>query len=149
MIFQQEIDINLEDIIDLILLIIVIILVAIFLYFSLKYIAEKEDLTNEYIIRLLIVSFIIVVLVALVIGAIISILDPIPFISEAAQRIVPILIFLAIAYLIKFILIPERDDSSWNLGWESICVAIATIFLIYLINAITFTIFDIQIISGI
>jgi uncharacterized membrane protein len=45
-----------------------------------------------------------------------------------------VLIYLAIVYLIKYILIPEKADSTkWN---ASIWIAVITLFLIYLINAI-------------
>jgi hypothetical protein len=131
MILQQA---DLSDPVTLILLIISVILVAIVLYIGARLIAGKKETDSGYIIRLLLIAVIIVLLVALVIGAIVGAVSPIPFIATAAAQLVPVLIYLAIVYLIKYLLIPEKADSTkWN---ASIWIGVITLFLIYLINAI-------------
>lgn len=131
MILQQA---DLSDPVTLILLIISVVLVAIFLYISARLIAGKKETDTGYIIRLLLIAVIIVLLVALVIGAIVGAVSSIPFISDAAAQLVPVLIYLAIVYLIKYVLIPEKADSTtWN---ASIWIAVLTLFLIYLVDAL-------------
>ncbi|MFX0051318.1 MAG: hypothetical protein ACFFAJ_08565 [Candidatus Hodarchaeota archaeon] len=133
MVLQQD-QVDLSDITTLILLIIAIILVAIILYIGTRLIAGKKETETGYIIRILIVAAIIVILVALVVGAIVGVLDPLPFISTATSRLVPVLIYLAIVYLIKYIIIPEKDElTKWN---ASIWIGVLTLFFIYLFNAI-------------
>jgi hypothetical protein len=125
---------NLSDPVTLILLIISVVLVTIVLYISARLIAGKKETDTGYIVRLLVIAIIIVLLVALVIGALVGAISGIPFIATAAAQLVPVLIYLAIVYLIKYILIPEKVDSTrWN---ASIWIALITLFLIYLINAI-------------
>ena len=131
MILQQS---DLSDPVTLILLIISVVLVALCLYVSARLIAGKKETDSGYIIRLLVIAVIIVLLVALVIGALIGAVSAIPFIATAAAQLVPVLIYLAIVYLIKYLLIPEKADSTkWN---ASIWIGVITLFLIYLINAI-------------
>ena len=121
---------NLSDPATLILLIISVILVAIILYLGAWLIAGKKERDTGYIIRLLLVALIIVILVAIVIGAIVGSVQGIPFIDTAASQLVPVLIYLAIVFLIKYLLIPNHEDI------KSIWIALITLFLIYLVNAI-------------
>ncbi|MFW9778582.1 MAG: hypothetical protein ACFFE8_06975 [Candidatus Heimdallarchaeota archaeon] len=145
MILQQNID--LSDITTLILLIIAIILVAIYLYIGTRLIAGKKETDTGYIIRLLLVAAIIVILVAVVIGTIVGVVSPIPYVAEAAAGLIPVLIYLAIVYLIKFILIPEKSDvTKWS---ASVWIGVITLFLIYLFNAITTSLGFPNIIGGI
>ncbi len=141
---------ELDNLMTWVLLIIAIILVAIILYISTRLIAGKKDTDTGYIIRLLLVAIAIVVLVAVVIGAIISALgqlDPTRIVSGAAAQLIPILIYLAIVYLIKFVLIPERGDvTKWS---ASVWIGVITLFFIYLINILTTQLFEIQIIDGV
>ncbi|NHJ00939.1 MAG: hypothetical protein EAX86_02305 [Candidatus Heimdallarchaeota archaeon] len=130
MAIQQQ-NVNLSDPITLILLIIAIILVAIFLWIGTRLIAGKKDTDTSYVLILLVVAAIIVILVALVIGALVGVLSPIPFVNEAAARLVPILVYLAIVYLIDYLIVPERNNLN-----SSIWIGVITIFLIYLFNAI-------------
>ena len=84
----------------------------------------------------MLIALIIVILVAVVIGAIVSAIEPLPFVSTAAYQLVPVLVYLAIVYLLKYLLIPEKSEST---NWHaSIWIAVITLFLIYLINAIAF-----------
>jgi hypothetical protein len=125
---------NSGDIESLLLLIIAVILVTIILYVSARLIAGKKDTDSGYIIRLVLIAIIIVILVAVVIGAIVSSVSAVPFISTAAFQLVPVLIYLAIVYLLKYLLIPEKAEST---NWHgSIWIAVITLFLIYLINAV-------------
>jgi hypothetical protein len=56
-------------------------------------------------------------------------------VAEAAASLVPVLIYVAIVYLIKFILIPEKGEvTKWT---ASVWIGVITLFLIYLFNAIT------------
>ncbi|MFX0172134.1 MAG: hypothetical protein ACFE9L_09450 [Candidatus Hodarchaeota archaeon] len=148
MILQQDID--LSDITTLILLIIAIILVTIILYIGARLIAGKKETETGYILRLLLVAVIIVLLVAIVIGAIIGAigrLDPTRIFSGAAAQLIPVLVYLAIVFLIKFLLIPERSEvTKWS---ASIWIAVLTLFLIYVINIIAIHLFETQIISGV
>ena len=126
---------DLSDPITLILLIIAIILVTIILYIGTRLIAGKKETETGYIIRLLLVAAIIVILVAIVIGAIVGAVSEIPIVSDAAGQLVPVLIYLAIVFLIKYILIPEKDEvTKWN---ASVWIGVITLFLIYLFNALT------------
>ncbi len=143
--FLQQNQADLSDPVTLILLIISIILVAIFLYLGTRLIIGKKDMDKGYVIRLLVIAAIIVILVALVIGAIVGVVQSLPFINEAAAGLVPVLIFVAIVYLIKYLLIPEKGEV-WQ---SSIWIAIIMLFLIYLINAITIEFFSIPIVYGI
>ncbi|MHA1975619.1 MAG: hypothetical protein ACW98I_01830 [Candidatus Hodarchaeales archaeon] len=125
-----------SDVETLLLLLIAIVLVTIILYIGARLIAGKKDSDTGYIIRLVLIAIIIVILVAVVIGAIVSAVSPLPFVSTAAYQLVPVLIYLAIVYLLKYLLIPEKADST---NWHaSIWIAVITLFLIYLINAIAF-----------
>ncbi len=125
---------NTSDIETLLLLIIAVVLVTIILYFGARLIAGKKNTDTGYIIRLLVIALIIVILVAVVIGAIVGAVNEIPFVSTAAYQLVPVLIYLAIVYLLKFLLIPEKSEST---NWHaSVWIAVITLFLIYLINAI-------------
>jgi hypothetical protein len=144
----QEVD--LSDITTLILLVIAIILVAIILYIGARLIAGKKETETGYIIRLLLVAVIIVLLIAIVIGAIIGAigqLDPTDIFSGAAVQLVPVLVYLAIVFLIKFLLIPERGEvTKWS---ASIWIAVLTLFLIYVFNIIAVQVFSTPIISGV
>ena len=146
----QEIDFG--DLTTLLLLIIAIILVAIILYIGTRLIAGKKELESGYIVRLLLVALIVVLLVAVVIGAVIGAigrLDPTdpPIFAGAAAQLIPVLVYLAIVYLIKYILIPERAETTkWN---ASIWIGVVTLFLIYVFNIITTQIFDTPIITGV
>ena len=92
----------------------------------------------------------IVLLVAVVIGAIIGALaqlDPTDIFSSAAAQLVPVLIYLAIVLLIKYVIIPELAESTkWN---TSILIGLITLFLIYVINIITTELFQRPIIQGV
>ncbi|MHA2225503.1 MAG: hypothetical protein ACXAC8_09885 [Candidatus Hodarchaeales archaeon] len=138
---------DLSNPITLILLIIAIILVAIILYLGTRLIAGKKETETGYIIRLLLVAAIIVILVAIIIGAIVGSVSGIPLVNTAASQLVPVLIYLAIVFLIKYILIPEKDDvTKWS---SSIWIGVITLFLIYLFNALTDFLFLTPIISGV
>jgi len=138
---------DLGDPATLILLIISVVLVAIVIYISARLIAGKKETDTGYIIRLLLIAVIIVLLVAIVIGAIVGSVQSIPFIATAAAQLVPVLIFLAIVYLIKYLLIPEKADSTkWN---ASIWISVITLFLIYLINAIAIELGFSSLITGV
>ncbi|MFW9903969.1 MAG: hypothetical protein ACFFFH_06515 [Candidatus Thorarchaeota archaeon] len=146
----QQIDV--DEIAALILIIIAIILVAIILYIGTRLIAGKKETETGYIIRLLLVALLIVLLVAVVIGAVIGAIgqlepfDP-PIITGAAAQLIPVLVYLAIVFLIKYILIPERGEiEKWN---ASIWIGIITLFLIYLFNIITTQFFQTPIIQGV
>ena len=135
---------DLGDPITLILLIIAIILVAIIMYIGTRLIAGKKETETGYIIRLLLVAAIIVILVAIIIGAIVGAVSAIPFISTAASQLVPVLIYLAIVFLIKHILIPEMGElTKWS---ASVWIGAITLFLIYLFNAFTDLAFETPII---
>lgn len=144
--------INIDDVTTLILIIIAIILVAIILYIGTRLIAGKKETETGYIIRLLLVALLIVLLVAVVIGAVIGAigqLEPFepPIITGAAAQLIPVLVYLAIVFLIKYILIPERGElEKWN---ASIWIGIITLFLIYLFNIITTQLFQTPIIQGV
>ena len=134
MTLQQE---NLSDPAMLLVLIISVILVAVILYFGTRLIAGKKEADTGYMIRLLLISLIIVILVAIIIGAIVGSVRGIPIIETAAAQLVPVLIYLAIVFLIKYLLIPEKAETTkWN---ASIWIALITLFLIYIVNAIAIT----------
>lgn len=134
MTLQQE---NLSDPAMLLVLIISVILVTIILYFGTRLIAGKKEAATGYIIRLLLISLIIVILVAIIIGAIVGSVRGIPIIETAAAQLVPVLIYLAIVFLIKYLLIPGKAETTkWN---ASIWIALITLFLIYIVNAIAIT----------
>jgi len=139
--------VNLNDLTTWILLIIAIILVAIILYISARLIAGKKETETGYIIRLLLVALIVVVLVAVVIGSVIGALgrlDPTNIFSGAAAQLIPVLIYLAIVFLIKFLLIPEKgEETKWN---ASIWIGVITLFLIYVFDIIAFQLFETRII---
>ena len=141
----QQIDV--DELTTLILIIIAIILVAIFLYIGTRLIAGKKETETGYIVRLLLVALVIVLLVTVVIGAVIGAigeLDPTDIISGAAGQLIPVLVYLAIIFLIKYILIPERGEvEKWN---ASIWIGVVTLFLIYVFNIITTQFFQTPII---
>jgi heme A synthase len=141
---------DLSDILTLILLVIAIILVAIILYIGTRIITGKKETETGYILRLLAVSVIIVLLVAVVIGAVVGAvgqLDPTDIISGAANQIIPVLVYLAIVYLIKYILIPEQGEvTKFN---ASIWIGVITLFLIYVFNILTTQLFNTPIIVGV
>ncbi len=138
---------DLSNPITLILLILAIILVAIILYLGTRLIAGKKETETGYIIRLFLVAAIIVILVAIIIGAIVGSVSGILLVNTAASQLVPVLIYLAIVFLIKYILIPEKDDvTKWS---TSIWIGVITLFLIYLFNALTDLLFQTPIISGV
>ncbi|MHA1968936.1 MAG: hypothetical protein ACW964_14170 [Candidatus Hodarchaeales archaeon] len=145
---SQEFDA--DDLMTWLLLIIAIILVAVILYLGTRLIAGKKETDTGYIIRLLLVSLLIVLLVAVVIGAIIGglgQLDPTNIFSGAAARLIPILVYLAIVLLIKYVLIPELGEmTKWN---ASILIGLITLFLIYVINILTTELFNRPIIQGV
>ena len=125
---------NTGDLESVLLLIIAIVLVTIILYIGARLIAGKKDSDSGYIIRLIVIAIIIVILVAVVIGALVGAVQGIPFVEIAAARLVPVLIYLAIVYLLKYLLIPEKSEST---NWHaSVWIGVITLFLIYLINAI-------------
>lgn len=144
MLLQQ---VDLTDLTTWILLIIAIILVAIILYISARLIAGKKETETGYILRLLLVSLIVVVLVAVVIGSVIGALgrlDPTNIFSSAAAQLIPVLIYLAIVYLIKYLLIPEKGDvTKWN---ASIWIGVITLFLIYVFDILASQLFGTRII---
>ena len=144
----QQIDV--DEIATLILLIIAIILVAIILYIGTRLIAGKKETETGYILRLLLVALVVVLLVAVIIGAIIGSierLDPTNIIFGAATQLIPVLVYLAIVFLIKYVLIPERGEiEKWN---ASIWIGVITLFLIYVFNIITTQLFDTPIIQGV
>ncbi len=141
----QQVD--LTDLTTWILLIIAIILVAIILYISARLIAGKKETETGYILRLLLVALIIVVLVAVVIGSVIGALgelDPTRIFYSAASQLIPVLIYLAIVYLIKYLLIPEKGDvTKWN---ASVWIGVITLFLIFVFDIIAFQLFEARII---
>lgn len=143
-------EITTDDIMTWLLLIIAIILVAVILYLGTRLIAGKKETDTGYIIRLLLVALLIVLLVAVVIGAVIDglgRLDPTEIFSGAAAQLIPILVYLAIVFLIKYLLIPELgDQTKWN---TSILIGLITLFLIFVINILTTELFDTPIIQGI
>ncbi len=145
---SQQFDAN--DLMTWLLLIIAIILVAVILYLGTRLIAGKKETDTGYIIRLLLVALLIVLLVAVVIGAIIGglgDLDPTDIFSGAAAQLIPVLVYLAIVLLIKYLLIPELGDiTKWN---ASILIGLMTLFLIYVINIITTELFQTPIIRGV
>ena len=147
MISQQ---ITTDDIMTWLLLIIAIILVALILYLGTRLIAGKKETDTGYIIRLLLVALLIVLLVAVVIGAIIrglGELDITTIFSSAAAQLIPVLVYLAIVLLIKYLLIPELDEmKKWN---ASILIGLITLFLIYVINILMELIFRQTIIQGV
>ena len=142
--------IDADDIMTWFLLIVAIILVTIILYLGTRLIAGKKDTETGYIIRLVLVAIAIVLLVAVVIGALIGALDEIDLtnvFSGAATQLVPVLIYLAIVLLIKYIIIPEMGDvTKWN---TSIVIGLITLFLIYILNIITTEVFNTPIIQGV
>ncbi|UCG02042.1 MAG: hypothetical protein JSW11_20910 [Candidatus Heimdallarchaeota archaeon] len=142
--------IELDEIPTLILIIIAILLVAIILYIGTRLIAGKKETETGYIIRLLLVALVIVLLVAVVIGAIIGgigRLDPTNIFSGAAAQLIPVLVYLAIIFLIKYVLIPERGEiEKWN---ASIWIGVVTLFLIYVFNILTTQLFRTPIIQGV
>ncbi len=142
--------IDADDIMTWFLLIVAIILVTVILYLGTRLIAGKKDTETGYIIRLVLVAIAIVLLVAVVIGALIGALDEIDItnvFSGAAAQLVPVLIYLAIVLLIKYILIPEMGDvTKWN---TSIVIGLITLFLIYILNIITTQLFSMPIIQGV
>ena len=142
--------IDADDIMTWFLLIVAIILVTVILYLGTRLIAGKKDTETGYIIRLVLVALAIVLLVAVVIGALIGALDEIDItnvFSGAAAQLVPVLIYLAIVLLIKYILIPEMGDvTKWN---TSIVIGLITLFLIYILNIITTQLFSMPIIQGV
>ena len=141
---------NADDLMTWLLLIIAIILVAIIMYLGTRLIAGKKETDTGYIIRLLLVALLIVLLVAVVIGAIIGglgELDITTIFSSAAAQLIPVLVYLAIVLLIKYLLIPELGDiTKWN---ASILIGLITLFLIYVINILIDLIFGKQIIQGV
>ncbi len=143
-------EITTDDITTWLLLIIAIILVALILYLGTRLIAGKKETDTGYIIRLLFVALLIVLLVAVVIGAIIgglSHLDITTIFSRAAAQLIPVLVYLAIVLLIKYILIPELGEmTKWN---ASILIGLITLFLIYVIDILIDLIFGTQIIQGV
>ena len=142
--------IDADDIMTWFLLIVAIILVTVILYLGTRLIAGKKDTETGYIIRLVLVAIAIVLLVAVVIGALIGALGEIDItniFSGAAAQLVPVLIYLAIVLLIKYILIPEMGDvTKWN---TSIVIGLITLFLIYILNIITTQLFSMPIIQGV
>ena len=142
--------IDADDIMTWFLLIVAIILVTVILYLGTRLIAGKKDTETGYIIRLVLVAIAIVLLVAVVIGALIGALGEIDItniFSGAAAQLVPVLIYLAIVLLIKYILIPEMGDvTKWN---TSIVIGLITLFLIYILNIITNQLFSMTIIQGV
>lgn len=142
--------INTDDIMTWFLLIVAIILVTVILYLGTRLIAGKKDTETGYIIRLLLVAIAIVLLVAVVIGALIGALDELDItnvFSGAAAQLVPVLIYLVIVLLIQYVIIPERGDvSKWN---TSIVIGLITLFLIYILNIVTTEMFNIPIIQGV
>lgn len=141
---------NADDLMTWLLLIIAIILVAIIMYLGTRLIAGKKETDTGYIIRLLLVALLIVLLVAVVIGAVIGglgRLDPTNIFSGAAAQLIPVLVYLAIVLLIKYLLIPELGDiTKWN---ASILIGLITLFLIYVINILTTELFQTPIIQGV
>lgn len=141
---------DLTDITTIILLILAIILVAIILYLGTRLIAGKKETDTGYIIRLLLVAALIVLLVAIVIGAVIGAIaqfDITGIFSTAAAQLIPVLIYLAIVYLIKFLLIPEKGDvTKWS---ASVWIGVITLFLIYVFNILTSQLFGTPIITGV
>ena len=141
---------DVDELTVLFLLIIAIILVAIILYIGTRLIAGKKEIEGGYVIRLLAVSLVIVLLVAVVIGAVVGAigeLDPTDIFALAAAQLIPVLVYLAIVYLIKYILIPEKGEiMKWN---ASIRIGVVTLFLIYVFNIITTEFFDTPIIRGV
>ena len=139
---------NTEELMTWVLLVVAIILVTVILYLGTRLFAGKKDTETGYIIRLVIVATAIVVLVALVVGALIGALDeldPTNIISGAATQLVPVLIYLAIVLLIKYIIIPEMGDvTKWN---TSILIGLITLFLIYIFDIITTELFNTPIIA--
>ncbi len=148
MALQQQFD--LSNLMTLILLIIAIVLVAIILYVGTRLLAGKKETETGYIIRLLVVAAIIVLLVAVVIGAVIGAVgqfDPTGIISGAATQLIPVLVYLAIVYLIKYVLIPEKGETEkFN---TSIWIGVITLFLIYVFNILTTQLFSTPIIVGV
>lgn len=142
--------VDMNDLMTWFLLIVAIILVTIILYLGTRLIAGKKDTETGYIIRLVLVAIAIVLLVAVVIGALIGALDEIDItniFSGAATQLVPVLIYLAIVLLIKYIIIPEMGDvTKWN---TSIVIGLITLFLIYILNIITTEVFNTPIIQGV
>lgn len=142
--------VDMNDLMTWFLLIVAIILVTIILYLGTRLIAGKKDTETGYIIRLVLVAIAIVLLVAVVIGALIGALDEIDItniFSGAATQLVPVLIYLAIVLLIKYIIIPEMGDvTKWN---TSIVIGLITLFLIYILNIITTEVFKTPIIQGV
>ncbi len=142
--------VDMNDLMTWFLLIVAIILVTIILYLGTRLIAGKKDTETGYIIRLVLVAIAIVLLVAVVIGALIGALDEIDItnvFSGAATQLVHVLIYLAIVLLIKYIIIPEMGDvTKWN---TSIVIGLITLFLIYILNIITTEVFNTPIIQGV
>ncbi len=147
MALQQE---DLDELTVLLLLIIAIILVAIILYIGTRLIAGKKEIEGGYVLRLLVVSLVVVLLVAVVIGAVVGAigeLDPTEIFALAAAQLIPVLVYLAIVFLIKYILIPEKGEiMKWN---ASIWIGVVTLFLIYVFNIVTTEFFDTPIIRGV
>lgn len=131
---QSEVD----SIVQLILLIAAIILVALFLYIAIRLLTGKKETETGYLIRLLVVAAVIVILVAIVLGAIVGILSDLPLVGgilgNAAGRLMLILFYVAIIYLIRYILIPEKGElEKWT---AAVWSGVIALFLVYLIDAI-------------
>ncbi len=146
---------NVADLVTVILLVVAIILVTIFLYIAGRLVAGKKHADVGYIIRLLVIA-VIAVLALPILGAVIDSLERVGITFDdrplgladllGLTQLLPVIIYLALVYLIRFLMLPERHEYSQMTN--SIWIAFVTLMLIFGFNALMIFLFDQSIIQA-
>ncbi len=143
------------DLVTVILLIVAIILVTIFLYLAGRVVAGKKHADVGYLVRLLAIA-VIAVLALPILGAVVVSLNQISLSLNGRSlgladllglsQLIPVIIYLALVYLVRFLMLPERHEYS-RLS-NSIWIAFVALMLIFGFNALTQFLFNQNIIQA-
>lgn len=143
------------DLVTVILLIVAIILVMVFLYVAGRIVAGKKHADAGYLVRLLVIA-VIAVLALPILGVMVNSLNQIALNINQRQlgladllglsQLIPVIIYLALVYLIRFLMLPERHE--YSRMTNSIWIAFVALMLIFGLNALTQFLFQQSIIQA-
>jgi len=150
---QNPVEALIEGIIYLILLLITIVAVAVILYLCLRFLSGKQEMGGEFYVRLLLVSVCIVVFIAVILGALATTIGLWltqnvvifgPALAVAIIRISTIIGFMVVVFFVKITLAGGVKAGAAFRG--SLWGTVISLFVIYLVNAITLAIFGLLVV---
>ena len=150
---QNPMEALVEGIIYLILLAVTVVAVAVVYLFCMRLFSGKHEMGLEYYIRLLIVSVCVVVFIGIILGALATTIGLWltqnvvifgPALAVAIIRISTIIGFMVVVFFVKITLAGGVKAGAAFRG--SLWGTVISLFVIYLVNAITLAIFGLLVV---